>query len=99
MTARICSIEEPDALEQALDRLRAGEPIAFPTDTVYGVGAAGRDAQAEDVAAEFVRRRRPRHDIAWAGSWYGWRNLIQDALYANELEWLVDTCRPDRCGE
>lgn len=46
MTARIRLIDDPDALAQALELLRAGEPVAFPTDTVYGVGAAGLDAQA-----------------------------------------------------
>lgn len=59
MTARIRSIEELDALEQALDLLRAGEPIAFPTDTVYGVGSAGLDAQA--VIRLYEVKQRPRH--------------------------------------
>lgn len=59
MTARICSIDDPEALEQALELLRAGEPIAFPTDTVYGVGAAGLDAQA--VVRLYDVKERPRH--------------------------------------
>jgi L-threonylcarbamoyladenylate synthase len=31
--------DRPGALDQAVDALRQGETIAFPTDTVYGVGA------------------------------------------------------------
>jgi L-threonylcarbamoyladenylate synthase len=34
------------ALARALDLLRAGEAVAFPTDTVYGVGTLARDAAA-----------------------------------------------------
>jgi L-threonylcarbamoyladenylate synthase len=59
MTAEIRSIEEPDTLQQALDLLHAGEPIAFPTDTVYGVGAAGLDARA--VLRLYEVKDRPRH--------------------------------------
>lgn len=36
------------ALEQALDLLQQGELVAFPTDTVYGLGAMAFDAQAID---------------------------------------------------
>lgn len=50
--------DDPDTLEQALALLRAGEPIAFPTDTVYGVGAAALDAAA--VLRLYGVKRRPR---------------------------------------
>ena len=59
MTAIIRSIGEPGAVEHALDLLRAGAPIAFPTDTVYGVGAAGLDGQA--VLRLYEVKDRPRH--------------------------------------
>lgn len=42
MTARDTSVRpagEPDAIVEAVALLRAGELVAFPTDTVYGVGA------------------------------------------------------------
>ena len=58
MTATIHSIHEPDTLDQALALLRGGEPIAFPTDTVYGVGAPARDATA--VLRLYALKRRPR---------------------------------------
>jgi L-threonylcarbamoyladenylate synthase len=48
---------DPASLDRALALLRAGEPIAFPTDTVYGVGAAGLDAAA--VARLYTVKRRP----------------------------------------
>jgi len=37
-TARL-DAHEPEALDRAVEMLRRGEVIAFPTDTVYGVGA------------------------------------------------------------
>src|SRR5947208_890003 len=50
-------ISEPASLDRALALLRAGEPIAFPTDTVYGVGAAALDAAA--VVRLYTVKRRP----------------------------------------
>jgi L-threonylcarbamoyladenylate synthase len=57
MVAVIRSIQEPNTLDRALALLRAGETIAFPTDTVYGVGAAARDATA--VLRLYAVKRRP----------------------------------------
>ncbi len=37
---RLLSIEEPRALETAIATVRRGGVIAFPTDTVYGIGAS-----------------------------------------------------------
>jgi L-threonylcarbamoyladenylate synthase len=53
----IRSIQEPDTLARALALLRAGEAIAFPTDTVYGIGAAALDAAA--VLRLYAIKRRP----------------------------------------
>lgn len=39
---------EPKDLQAAADLLRAGEAVAFPTETVYGLGANALDAQAVD---------------------------------------------------
>jgi L-threonylcarbamoyladenylate synthase len=36
----------PDAIQQALEVLQAGGLVAFPTDTVYGVGALAFDGKA-----------------------------------------------------
>jgi L-threonylcarbamoyladenylate synthase len=43
---KIISAADPDAIQLALDVLRGGGLVAFPTDTVYGVGALLDDAQA-----------------------------------------------------
>ena len=59
MAATILPIGDPVTFERALDLLYAGEPIAFPTDTVYGVGAAGLDSRA--VVRLFEVKDRPRH--------------------------------------
>jgi len=44
-------------LRAAIGLLRAGELVAFPTETVYGLGADARDAQA--VARIFAAKGRP----------------------------------------
>jgi len=51
------SIGEPDTRDHALALLRAGQPIAFPTDTVYGVGARALDPAA--VLRLYAVKRRP----------------------------------------
>jgi L-threonylcarbamoyladenylate synthase len=45
-------------IEQAAHALRAGRLVAFPTETVYGLGAIATDDRA--VAAIFEAKRRPR---------------------------------------
>jgi L-threonylcarbamoyladenylate synthase len=48
---------DPSRIAQAADRLRAGAVIAFPTDTLYGVGARAADPAA--VARLYQVKRRP----------------------------------------
>jgi L-threonylcarbamoyladenylate synthase len=48
---------DPQAIEQAADRLAAGELVAFPTETVYGLGARADDDAA--VAQIFAAKGRP----------------------------------------
>lgn len=43
---RIISSHDPQALDQAELLLRSGEMVAFPTDTVYGLGAKLTDPSA-----------------------------------------------------
>jgi len=52
-------IGAPGALDRAVDVLRRGEPIAFPTDTVYGVGAHGFHPKA--VERLYSLKQRPAH--------------------------------------
>jgi len=47
-----------DAIEAAGERLRAGRLVAFPTETVYGLGADATQGRA--VAAIFEAKGRPR---------------------------------------
>lgn len=46
-----------DIIDQAAARLRAGELVAFPTETVYGLGANALDAEA--VARIYAAKGRP----------------------------------------
>jgi L-threonylcarbamoyladenylate synthase len=48
---------EPDVIRQAAEALRAGRLVAFPTETVYGLGASALDAAA--VARVFEAKGRP----------------------------------------
>jgi L-threonylcarbamoyladenylate synthase len=48
---------DPSHIAQAAERLRAGAVIAFPTDTLYGVGARAKDPAA--VARLYHVKRRP----------------------------------------
>jgi L-threonylcarbamoyladenylate synthase len=47
-----------DAIKRASEALRRGEIVAFPTETVYGLGANALDASA--VAKVFAAKARPR---------------------------------------
>lgn len=51
---------EPERIRQAAQLLRAGGLVAFPTETVYGLGANALDPQA--VARIFAAKGRPAAD-------------------------------------
>ena len=55
-SARI--VPQAAALDEALALLEAGEPVAVPTETVYGLAADATDGEA--VARIFEAKRRPR---------------------------------------
>ena len=46
MKTQILAINDPRALATAIDILTSGGMVAFPTDTVYGLGALAFDEQA-----------------------------------------------------
>ncbi len=50
-------MSEPGEIERAAELIRAGKLVAFPTETVYGLGANALDAAA--VARIFEVKRRP----------------------------------------
>ncbi|OCW55590.1 L-threonylcarbamoyladenylate synthase [Hoeflea olei] len=56
--ARILSTLDPDTLTQACDALRRGEPVAVPTETVYGLAADATHPGA--ITAIYEAKGRPR---------------------------------------
>jgi L-threonylcarbamoyladenylate synthase len=60
VSARILSGGDPAALAEAGRAIRSGQPVAFPTETVYGLGANALDPIA--VARVFEAKGRPRFD-------------------------------------
>jgi L-threonylcarbamoyladenylate synthase len=57
MNTEIISIKDPDALLSALKILQKGGLVAFPTDTVYGVGSAAFNQAA--IESIYVAKDRP----------------------------------------
>ena len=53
---KVIPADDPAAIQQAMSALRQGGLVAFPTDTVYGVGALVGDAQA--IAQLYVVKGR-----------------------------------------
>lgn len=55
---------DPAGIARAAELLRAGELVAFPTDTVYGIGCrTGDDAAVARIFA--AKRRDPEKAIPW----------------------------------
>lgn len=55
----ILKADADGALERALEVLRRGGVVAMPTDTVYGIGVDGYDAEA--VEKLYIAKDRPAH--------------------------------------
>lgn len=51
---------DPQVIARAAAAIRAGELVAFPTETVYGLGAAALDARA--VAKIYAAKGRPEYN-------------------------------------
>jgi L-threonylcarbamoyladenylate synthase len=64
MDTRLLPTDQPPLLKQAVEeasrRLQAGEVVALPTETVYGLAANALDAEA--VAGIFSAKERPSFD-------------------------------------
>lgn len=60
MNTRLLPADQDDAIAEAVRLLRAGEPVALPTETVYGLAANALDPQA--VARIFEAKERPFFD-------------------------------------
>lgn len=84
---------------EAAERWRRGELVAFPTETVYGLGAAARDPAA--VAKVFAAKGRPAdHPLivhlaaadaapAWARSWEPRAARLAAAFWPGPLTLIV----------
>jgi L-threonylcarbamoyladenylate synthase len=48
MQTEIISADHPEALQKAVELLKEGNPVAFPTDTVYGLGVLAFDQRGID---------------------------------------------------
>lgn len=57
MNTQIVSVDSPNVISRAVEILRAGGLVAFPTDTVYGVGAPAFDGKA--VESIYAAKDRP----------------------------------------
>ena len=57
MRTEILSADAPNAITSALEVLLSGGLVAFPTDTVYGVGAPAFDGKAVDSI--YTAKQRP----------------------------------------
>ncbi len=57
METHLLNAQQPDAVAQAATWLRQGQLIAFPTDTVYGVGADAFNAAA--IEQLYQAKQRP----------------------------------------
>src|SRR5579863_7085558 len=57
-TRKMTSRSDADLIRHAAALIRQGKLVAFPTETVYGLGANALDAEA--VARIFEAKRRPR---------------------------------------
>ena len=88
-----------DAVAQAADRLAAGELVAFPTETVYGLGARADDDAA--VARIFAAKGRPsehplivhvvdaEHAQAFAQTWPPLAQRLAAAFWPGPLTLIV----------
>ena len=89
----------PDAIARAAGLLREGRLVAFPTETVYGLGADA--TSAEGVRAIFAAKRRPAdHPLIvhvvdakaarqWAREWPDGAQALADAFWPGPLTLIV----------
>lgn len=75
METRVLSAASPEALARAHEALRDGLPVAFPTDTVYGIGADLHNPQA--IEQLFAVKGRPAQKAIAA--------LLGDTAALNEV--------------
>ena len=79
------------AIEKAVDHIRAGQLIAFPTETVYGLGADATNASA--VATIFAVKDRPSFNplIIHVANLQAAEELV---IFDDRARALAETCWP-----
>jgi L-threonylcarbamoyladenylate synthase len=90
---------DPSALAPAVEALRRGDLVAFPTETVYGLGASALDADA--VARIFAAKGRPSFNPlivhtadatsarGVAGAWPAAASLLAERFWPGPLTLVV----------
>ena len=73
MEAKIIKVDkqniDPEVMRQAGSIIRMGGLVAFPTETVYGLGA---DARQKDAAARIYSRRCGPSSVRYRKRLCGW---------------------------
>jgi L-threonylcarbamoyladenylate synthase len=95
----LLAADDPRAVEQAADRLMRGELVAFPTETVYGLGARADDDAA--VAHIYAAKGRPsdhplivhvadaKHAQVFAAQWPPVAQRLAAAFWPGPLTLIV----------
>jgi L-threonylcarbamoyladenylate synthase len=95
----LLSASDPSAIERAAQALAAGQLVAFPTETVYGLGARADDDAA--VALVFAAKGRPAehplivhvadaaHAAAFAREWPPLAQRLAAAFWPGPLTLIV----------
>ncbi|KAJ4459708.1 putative Threonylcarbamoyl-AMP synthase [Paratrimastix pyriformis] len=77
LQTRLLNFDRPEDVKQAVDWIRQGQVVAFPTETVYGLGADAFNAEA--VLKVFHAKGRPADNP-----------LIVHLSSMDQLPWVVD---------
>ena len=91
MRTKILNADSPEAIELASRLLAQGELVAFPTETVYGLGANALDREA--VLSIFAAKGRPADNPLIVHIWH--RNQLEELCGIPEgAEQLMDAFWP-----
>lgn len=83
---------DPSAIAEAAARLRAGDLVAFPTETVYGLGANALDADA--VARIYEAKGRPAWNPVIVHTASAAAARSHAAVWPRSAERLAERCWP-----
>ncbi|MDR2883965.1 MAG: L-threonylcarbamoyladenylate synthase [Deferribacteraceae bacterium] len=75
--------------------IRDGEPIAYPTDTIYGIGAPLASIEANEKIYTIKKRNRTNPLPVLIGSWEQFNELALP-LSTDRLQWLEELWSGDK---